>query len=218
MKKALLLVEGNTEERFVKNLLHPHFNKLNLYLQPVLFSTKVVKSGPAFKGGLGSWPKVKKELKNLLSDSSAVVVSTMIDYYGRPKDFPGRASKEQGNNLKSVELFEDAVAKDIDDRRFIPFFTLHEFEGLLFASPDGIAERMNGRKKELNSIRNEFPTPEDINDDPSTCPSKRLKKLFPGYRKPLDGTLIAGKMGLDVIRGQCPHFDHWLKKLEALAD
>jgi len=217
MVKILALVEGHTEERFIKKILSPHYFKLSLFIVPAIYATKVVKNGPNFKGGGLSFIKFKDQIKRLLKDSSASAVTTMIDYYACPADFPGRDRKMQGDNQKSVELFERAVAAEIDDRKFIPFFTLHDFEGLLFSSPKDIADHMDGVEKFLLDIRDKFNTPEDINDSPKTCPSNRIVSLFPEYRKPLDGVLIAQKIGLPKMRQQCPHFDQWLQKLEKLA-
>lgn len=36
------------------------------------------------------------------------------------------------------------------------------------------------------------------------------------YQKILHGSDIAHKIGLDAMRKACPHFDEWLRKVEAL--
>jgi hypothetical protein len=61
---------------------------------------------------------------------------------------------------------------------------------------------------------------EEIDDQPETAPSRRIAKLFPGYRK--GGSLVAHapiiikRIGLETVREACPHFNHWLAKLEAM--
>jgi hypothetical protein len=55
MGKVLILVEGQTEEKFVKEVLNPHLNNYGKYLIPTLLRTKIVKSGPNFKGGITSY-------------------------------------------------------------------------------------------------------------------------------------------------------------------
>jgi len=50
-------------------------------------------------------------------------------------------------------------------------------------------------------------------DDP---PSKRILHAVQGYQKAEDGPFIAERIGLNVMRSKCPHFDEWLKRLEAL--
>jgi Domain of unknown function (DUF4276) len=62
----------------------------------------------------------------------------------------------------------------------------------------------------------QFASPEEINDSPLTAPSKRVEALVPGYQKPFLGVLAALEIGLASIRAECPHFNHWLEKLESL--
>jgi hypothetical protein len=66
-------------------------------------------------------------------------------------------------------------------------------------------------------VRDGFPTPEDIDDDPITAPSKRIRQVFGSYRKVLDGTIAARGVGIEAMRRQCPHFRDWLAQLQALA-
>ncbi|WP_265306910.1 DUF4276 family protein [Verminephrobacter eiseniae] len=54
-------------------------------------------------------------------------------------------------------------------------------------------------------------------DSPQTAPSKRILAAMPGYRKILHGPQIACAIGLHPMRAACPHFDHWLQKIEGLA-
>ncbi|MBE0437714.1 MAG: DUF4276 family protein, partial [Methylomicrobium sp.] len=101
--------------------------------------------------------------------------------------------------------------------RFIPYVQMYEFEGLLFSDPEALAKSIDyGLAKRLMGIRDEFNTPEDINDSPVTAPSKRLKRLYPQYDKPIHGSLAALEVGLDIIRQQCRLFDGWLTKIENL--
>jgi len=70
-----------------------------------------------------------------------------------------------------------------------------------------------GRKDievKLQKIRNSFTTPENINDNSSTVPSKRIKNLMKDYEKPLHGILAALEIGLDFIRQECRYFNNWL--------
>ena len=79
MKKVLILVEGQSEETFVKRVLSPHLATLDVLAVPIITSTKRVKSGLNFKGGIQSYQRVRKEIKRLLGDSSAALVTTMVD-------------------------------------------------------------------------------------------------------------------------------------------
>lgn len=44
----------------------------------------------------------------------------------------------------------------------------------------------------------------------------RIYGIFPGYEKVLDGPVIIGKIGLEKIRKECAHFNHWIKALEKI--
>lgn len=211
-------MEGQTEERFVKSILAPHLLTKNIFLAVTILNTKTVKDGANFKGGIINYEKVKNDLTRLFHDSSAKLVTTMFDYYGLPTDFPAFATK-RGTCYQKVKHLEDAFANDINQQNFLPYLQLHEFEALLFSSTQHIIDTMpnsEDKKEELNRIRQSFSTPEEINDNPETCPSKRLMKLFPEYTKVVFGTLISSNIGLDVIRNQCPHFNEWLTKLESI--
>jgi hypothetical protein len=113
---------------------------------------------------------------------------------------------------------ESEMGKRLNPKRFVPFVVMHEFEGLLFsdcaAFSNGIGQP--NLEVEFRAIRDQFPTPEDINDSPVTAPSKRVAALVPGYQKPLLGTLAVLEIGLARIRAECPHFNAWLEKLESL--
>ncbi|MCI0489731.1 MAG: DUF4276 family protein [Blastocatellia bacterium] len=216
MKKVLILAEGQTEETFIKQILAPHLLPLDVSPVPIIIATKRLKSGTQFKGGVPSYEKVRKEIQRLLGDSSAALVTTMIDYYGLPKSFPGRAAVQGATPLERVRFVEDALSSDINHPRFVPYYSLHEFEALLFASTSAIAEvfARPDLEQQLAAIRAAFPTPEDIDDAPVTAPSARLESLYPRYSKPFFGPRIAARIGIRVMREECNHFGDWLARLE----
>ncbi|MBN1574817.1 MAG: DUF4276 family protein [Deltaproteobacteria bacterium] len=224
MKRILILVEGLTEEKFVKSILSPHLEDFGITPIPTIITTKVVKTGKNFKGGFRTYNKIQKELKILLNDREAMAVTTMIDYYALPNDFPWERRPDKSVSCYTkIKLAEENFKSNIDNRKFIPYLQLHEFESILFSSPDAIARPFEGEGKhkqilkELeNTVRN-FRGPEEINDDPNTCPSKRIVNIVGEYRKPLHGPTIARNIGLNIIRSKCPHFNDWVKKLESLS-
>lgn len=217
--RVIILVEGQTEERFVKTILEPYLLSKMVHPVVTILNTKTVKDGVNFKGGVTSYQQVKHDLSNLFRDTNAKAVTTMFDYYALPTDFPGYG-KQAGDCYEKVGFLEDTFARSVGEKTFLPYLQLHEFEALLFSSVDAIADTMpNGatRKTELDAIRQAYATPEEINNSPETCPSKRLMKLFPEYTKVVYGTLISGNIGLDTIRRECPHFNEWLTSIESLA-
>ena len=107
-----------------------------------------------------------------------------------------------------------------DERKVVPYIQKHEFEGLLFSDVSAFGTVMvdvpGHSMAQLGAARASFPTPEDINDNQQTAPSKRIMSMIPGYRKRLHGPLVAGEIGLTVIRRECPRFDRWIERLESL--
>ena len=218
MKRVLVYVEGQTEETFVRDVLNPYFNEQGIHLIPTLAVTKRVVGGANFKGGIQTFDKVRGDIQRLLSDSSAVAITTMVDYYGLPTNFPGKKDTIKGDVHERVKYIEQEFALSINSSRFIPYLSVHEFEALLFAKPISIVETLSkpSALAELQKIRASFATPEEINDSPTTAPSKRLEKLFPDYQKPLYGILIAQTIGLTTLFQECPHFKEWVQRLEKL--
>jgi len=220
MKRVLILVEGQTEERFVNRVLAPQLQKHEIVAIPTIVVTKRVKGGQHFKGGVLSYQQVRGDLLRLLGDSNASAVTTMLDYYGLPDDFPGRTALAPDIRTpeERAQHVEDELARDLADRRLIPYVSLHEFEALLFSEPAQFDSQFPGRRggRLVAEIRNAYRTPEEINEGAETHPAKRLLKLFPDYHKATVGPILAERIGLEKMRAACPHFDGWISKLEAL--
>lgn len=213
MTRVLVFVEGQTEETFVRDLLAPYFSNQELYLTPILAQTS-----PGHKGGVVSYGKVKHQLLRLCKQDSTAYVTTLIDYYGLPTDFPGYAVSPNLIAQQRVNLLEQAFGTDVNQTQFIPNLLLHEFEALLFCAPQKFADWLDDKAPidALEAIKLEFCTPEHINNSPQTAPSKRIMALIPEYRKTLHGPMIAADIGLDAIRDQCPHFNNWIERLLTL--
>ena len=220
MTKVLVFVEGQTEETFVNVVLGPFLGAKSIYLIPVLARTKRTRDGRTFKGGIVSYRRqVRREILRLVGDSSAALITTMLDYYGLPQDFPGMPNLSAGSPREKVEQLEHAFRQDIGhQQRFLPFLTLHEFEALLFAQPEQFGSAFPDRRREAARLAEEVSRlpPEEINDGPDTHPAARIIRHLPNYRKPLHGPRIAKQIGLTIIREKCPHFDAWISHLETL--
>lgn len=217
MTRVYLLVEGQTEETFVRELLAPHYANQGLYLRPI-----IVRTSTGHKGGLVSYAKVKAQIEKLCKQDSHAFVSTMFDLYALPRDFPKNANAylEQRGGADKANFLEVALAQDINQHNFIPYIQVHEFEALLFAETQAFALWTEASVLEkLKDIAMQYANqPETINDGPTTAPSKRIQALMPSYQKPLHGALIACEIGLDKMRATCPHFANWLAKLEGIMD
>ncbi|MCU8285753.1 DUF4276 family protein [Vibrio vulnificus] len=216
-----VICEGQTEESFVNELLVEPFAHKGIYLKPALIGR------PGHKGGNFKFERLAPDVeKRLLADKNCYC-TTFFDFYGLPETFPGKnavnatASVQDKANALQDALNEKLVEKIGEDamRRFIPYVQMYEFEGLLFSDPYKMAEGMDRSDlvQAFTDIADAFDTPEQINNSPQTAPSKRIESLVWGYEKPLLGTLAALEVGLDKMREQCPLFDAWLEKIEALA-
>ena len=137
MKRALIPVEGQTEERFVKQVLKDHLLSLNLSITPTLLTTKVVKSGPNFKGGITNFRQFEFDLRRLLGGAGGGArVTTMLDYYGLPDDFPGMNDRPAPIDLFArVRHVEQALFKHFDDGRFFPLPRSTRIRSLGFLVP-----------------------------------------------------------------------------------
>lgn len=218
MKQALVLVEGQTEEVFVGRVLAPHLWAFDVHLQSKTVVTRRVRSGPDFKGGITSWNQVARDLRLLLHDSAAVAVTTLVDYYGLPPDWPGLASRPTGAALDRAEHVEAAMDAALGDARLRSNLLLHEFEALLYAEPEVCGRYLSNASLTvaMQDAVNACGGPELVNDGPATAPSKRLLAVHAPYRKTSDGPSVLEEIGLDPIRLACPHFDDWLSWLESL--
>ena len=210
MIRVAISVEGQTEEEFVKQVLTEHLRGRGVEPTPIRLGRARGQSG----GGNVSVERLVTEMVRLLR--SFDVVTSLVDFYGF------RQKKD-----KTVDELEEDLTRHIRKRidrhwhpeKAFPYVQRHEFEGLLFSDVDAFTETINVPKEsveKLRKIRAAFATPEDINDNQITAPSKRIRKIIPRYKKVVDGPLLAMKMGLDKIRTECPRFNVWVTSLESL--
>ncbi|MEZ5386268.1 MAG: DUF4276 family protein [Prosthecobacter sp.] len=225
MNRLLIHVEGQTEETFVNEVLAPH-----LYSFGFRSIGARLMGNSRIRGGVPSWGSAKTDFVRHLKEDPRCCHTTMVDYYGMPRGegraWPGRiaaVSRPYAEKAATVEqaIFED-LRLELEDilypDQFLPFVLMHEFEGLLFSDCDRFGEGI-GRLDLISSfqaIRDQFDTPEEINDSPVTAPSKRIISLLPGYEKPLFGSLASLEIGLDAMKAECPNFRMWLSRLEQL--
>lgn len=215
MKRVAILVEGQTEERFVKEVLYHHFLNKNISVEPIIITSSRKANGMKYKGGDVKFDKVINEIKKLLT--SYETVSTLLDYYGINEDFKGYTESLSKRTIgEKKETLEIALREEISNSKFIPYIQMHEFEALLFSDvePFIYVDEAPHLLKELKEIIKNFETPEHINNSKETAPSKRIKKLYKSYQKVMDGTLIAQEIGLVKIREKCKLFDEWINQLE----
>ncbi len=203
MTRVAISVEGSTEEAFVKALLVDYLAEKGIFVQPSLLGGRIT-------------------VQRLASDMARLFwsfdfVTSLVDFYGFEDE--GEKTIEELKRNISDEVVRKIDRSSLDQRRIFPYIQQYEFEGLLFSNVEsfrpvpGVDEECLTR---LGQIRQQFETPEHINDNSTTAPSKRIKALIPKYNKVLHGPLAAGETGLDSMRNECPRFNEWLSHLESL--
>jgi hypothetical protein len=220
MIRLHVVVEGQTEETFVNNVLAPELGPLGVFANAHRVTTGRMKAR-TFRGGLLKYGHLRKDLDLWMSEDGHQEswFTTMIDLYALPDDFPSFADCARVRDpIQRVECLEAGFAQDIDHRRFIPYIQLHEFEALLFAEPRNFEVAFPGEASKIDdlmSIRNEFSSPEHIDDE--TAPSKRILIIFSDYKKTVAGPEISAQIGMAALRRECPHFDGWIRRIEQAA-
>jgi hypothetical protein len=207
--RVLVLVEGPTENAFVKSVLAPYLESASVQLVPTIVTTRNNPRGRDHKGGFVSRTRLVRQIRNRLGDTAATV-TTLLDFYG----LAGRES------TRAVEEEERALALEVGEfQRFIPYLQKHEFEALLFSDCEKTSQYFGNAqlRPRLEGIVTQCGGAEEINDDPATCPSRRLMALVPEYSKVLDGPAVIRRIGIETMARQCPRFGAWIDKLAGLA-
>lgn len=217
-RAVTLLVEGQTEQLFVREVLAEYGRTRGLWITPIVLSKK------GQKGGDVRFARAKRDIALHLKQRQDSVVSLLVDYYGLGQDWPGKekvaanASPAQVAATIGAATSETVRASlgDAASRRFVPNIVVHEFEALLFSDPEVLARHLSIDPTKIEQILAECGQPEAIDDSPRTAPSKRLRDLAGGhFRKTATGVAAAREIGIARIRAQCPVFDAWLGRLEA---
>lgn len=217
--EVYIIVEGQTEQTFVREVLAPEMGHMGIFLHPALIGK------PGRKGGDVRFERAKGDIGRVMRQRSDTYISTMFDYFRLDPNWPGNVNI-QGNPtaIEKAERIEKETFVKIKELfpehnvegRFIPYIEMHEFEALLFSEASILAKKIGVSKSKIEDILQEFGEPEEINDGPDTAPSKRLISLKSGYRKVAMGKTISETIGIPTIRKKCPHFDSWITRLEKI--
>ena len=224
MNELVVIVEGETEQTFVRDQLAAHLIQHQTSAWPVL-------PGPHRNhGGVKKWEVARRDIIRTLKERR--YCSTMFDYYGMPADWPGRAEAAAKPWSERARTVEDKIHADVtaalggsfNPKYFVPYVQLHEFEALVFADVNvlvSVLAPLGTRSPEslvrhFSEILNEAGHPEAINDGYETCPSRRIGKIVPAYQKRAQGPIVTSRIGIEELRVRCSHFGEWLTRLEDL--
>jgi hypothetical protein len=166
MARLLVHVEGQTEERFVNELLRDHL-ALRGYES---VSARIVGNARLrrHRGGIRPWPSVKADIVKHLRQDVGCIATTLVDFYGLPQHgssaWPGRSEALQVPTRQKGPCVEQAMLENLASegisisRRFVPFVVIHEFEGLLFSDCPAFSRAIGqpGLAASFVAIRNQF--------------------------------------------------------------
>jgi hypothetical protein len=224
MVEVIVFAEGPTEEQFIKRVVAPSLRPAQIFVKP-----QMLKTSREACGGAVSFDRLKFNARNTLRQKANVVLSTFIDLYALETNFP---SYQDAKNIPDIytrtacleSALHQAIVEHVGCRpeRFIPHIQPYEFEGLLFSNVEALCNvepGWNNYFSKLSTVRNNFETPEHINDSYETKPSSRLENtLQPKYQKTRHGPLGAERITLSVMEAECAHFREWMGKLRSLAN
>lgn len=164
MIRLAISVEGRTEEEFVKHFLADHLRERGVKPTPILIGN--ARGGST--GGNVSAERLVLEMTHLRRNFDAV--TSLVDFYG---------FRRKGD--KTVDELEEDLRQKLGHlwhpQKVFPYVQRHEFEGLLFSDVDAFAKLIGVSHTSIQALRNirlQFLTPEDINDNENTAPSKRM--------------------------------------------
>ena len=216
MKNLYIYCEGPTEESFINNVLSPYLLDFEVYARPIVCMTKRTNT-VKYRGGVSDYRKIKAELSNICRQHKNETVTTMFDYYGFPSNAPGTGSISR-SLFERVAYIEKAIEADISVTNLFFNITIHEFEGLLFSDTTAFDTNADAATLvQLLKIREQFTSPEHINNSADSAPSKRIMNLLPGFAKVSDGTIISARIGISAILAECEHFREWIKRIKLIS-
>lgn len=221
-----ILCEGQTEERFVKEVLSPYLQQFNIYPKPILLLTSKKKNA---RGGMLSYAQAKRDLTILQkqfrdNNSELHLFTTMFDYYALPDDFPGVEESIDIQDVRSrISFLEDKFAEDMGRGALIPYIQLHEFEALLFVDIIKLQTEYPLSSEKIRVLKEEtdiYGDPEMINNSPDTAPSKRIIAALAQdyhYNKVQSGAAITSVIGIENLLDNCQHFKEWIENIKRIA-
>jgi hypothetical protein len=223
MVEIIVIAEGVTEEKFIKQVVAPALRPLQIFMKPLLLNTS-----QNAKGGAVTLDRLKFNARNTLRQFPDAVLGTFLDLYALDTDFPEFAqAKELFDVHARVAHLERALHASIvahvgcNPERFLPHIQPYEFEGLLFSDVNALSAVEPTWAKSLaalTQVRTAAASPEHINEGFETKPSRRLADLLhPKYKKTSHGPRAAGHITLEVMERECRHFGGWMEAVRGLS-
>ena len=212
MTRLAVSVEGPTEEEFMNRILGPYLREEVGFseVQPIILGrAKTDQAG----GGNVTVKRLVSEMARLMGSYNAV--TSLVDFYG---------FRKKGNHTvdELIEMVRRCVKNrsrgNVREGRIIQYIQMYEFEGMLFSDVEAFRVVEGADSDSIDALRRiqRDRSPEEINDNKNTAPSKLMLSVLRKYNKLVDGPMVAKQTGLEKIRSECPRFNAWVDRLEKL--
>lgn len=213
MKRVAIVVEGQTEQRFIQEILGPYLAERDTHAEAII--TKTSRTG---RGG-GGWRGYGDLLDSLTRQPHWGLVTTLLDHFEAPMGMPGRDLDGNGA-AHAAELRQAAILDAYPDAvvPFEPFLIVHEFEALVIAA-GALQDSVLGDASHSMAMRRWVAAAggqaEAVNGGSNTAPSKRLAEQITDYSKIATGLEILRGVPLDDLLPSVPRFQGWVHALHA---
>ena len=116
------VVEGQTEEAFVKKVLAPHLGNLSIWANARSVQTSR-KRNIKHRGGIVRYAQAHHDIARWMREQSGpdVRFTTMFDLFRLPRDFPSNEAPTPVDPRERVDALQQALLEDIDDDRLLPY-------------------------------------------------------------------------------------------------
>lgn len=219
MRTLIISTEGQSEDAFVKAILHPHLLGYGIFAKSI-----IVGVGRGRTGGWNKFGDLEKGIKEVLHSPAHrnAFVTTMFDFSDIRNSFPDYESiAAQQDKYTAVAQAELQLANRFP-QRFISYFQLHQFESLIFSQPKILLQEFPNSYTAISTLENECQecgnNPELINS--TNKPSYRIANALEVEEGAFKGIVIGNltaQIGILTLRKACRHFNEWITKLEKLA-
>lgn len=109
------VVEGQTEETFIRDVLSDHLSEFDVFTYASCVTTGQSKH-QVFKGGGSKYSHLKRDIINWMKQDTRtnVFYSCMFDVYALPRDFPGKSElNDEWNADNKIVFLEQRLKNDI---------------------------------------------------------------------------------------------------------
>ena len=229
MVRLYVIVEGHSEQSFVKRLLAPHLGAHGVFAEAQRITTLDERRNVGGRevrqlerGSLLHYRQLRRDVENYPRRRD-VWLTTFMDLYRLPQSFPGYAAcAPMDDPFARADALEAAISADLQREQLIPYIQVHEFESLLFTDLNKLRSLCENERDEraLHRLAKELAglEPERINGGAETHPYARIFGVFGRrYQKRVDGPNLLHEIGLPTLLERAPRFAAWVRRLEGLA-